>query len=139
LFPQGKYLQLEAGTTWNPYTGRFTAVNTEVSMNSGAGDTLSLDYRFTEGGARELTTRFQWTIITKRLILRFYNRHSFEYHKDFETVWELEYTPQCWGIRLVFSERPGDRTYMIVFALQGFGEVGGYTGRLGRRTTEAVP
>ncbi len=139
LFPQGKYLQLESGTAWNPYDSRFTSFYTEMSVSSGVGDSLSLDYRYTYGGARELTTRLIWTIINKRLIFRFYNRHSFEYRKDFETIWELEYTPQCWGIRLVFSERPGDRTYMIVFSLQGFGEVGGYTGRLGRRTTEAVP
>jgi LPS-assembly protein len=138
LFPQGKYLQLEAGTAWNPYDSRFTSFNTEISLSSGVGDSLSLDYRYTYGGARELTTRLIWTIINKRLVFRFYNRHSFEYRKSFETIWELEYTPQCWGIRLVFSERPGDRTYMIVFALQGFGEVGGYTGRIGRRTTEGL-
>jgi LPS-assembly protein len=139
LFPNGSYLQLEAGTAWNPYDSRFTQFNTQISMSSGVGDSLSLDYRYTYGGARELNTRLIWTIINKRLIFRFYNRHSFEYDKDFETVWELEYTPQCWGVRLVFSERPGDRTYMIVFSIGGFGEVGGYSGRLGRRSTEAVP
>lgn len=138
LFPQGRYLQLEAGTAWNPYDSRFTSFNAEISLSSGKGDALSLDYRYTYGGARELTTRLIWTIFTGKLIFRWYNRHSFEFNKSFESTWELEYTPQCWGIRLVFAERPGDRTYMIVFSLQGFGDVGGYTGRLGQRTTETL-
>jgi uncharacterized membrane-anchored protein len=44
-----------------------------------------------------------------------------------ETTLALDYNPQCWGVRLEYTNRPDETLVAVYFSLKGLGKIGSYT------------
>ena len=52
-------------------------------------------------------------------------RHSIDGQKNIETLYSLNYSPQCWGFRLEYYDSPDERSFAVFLTLLNLGEIGG--------------
>ncbi|BCR04084.1 LPS-assembly protein LptD [Desulfuromonas versatilis] len=108
----------------------FSAFNLGGGIQDGAGNGLSLDYRY----ARDAQEYFAGAVDTswlKPVYLNYQHRYDFTDSKTLEQVLNLEYRAQCWSLFLTLRDRLDDQEYLVSFALSGLGRVAKLGGSLG--------
>ncbi len=115
--------------------GGFNSVNARGGLEDGAGNGLSLDYRFTRGEIEYLGGVLN-TALLRPVYLNYQYRYDFEDGTTLENVLSLEYRAQCWSVFLTLRDRLEDREYLVSFALSGLGKVAKFGGDLGRPSSE---
>ncbi|MEW5722901.1 MAG: LPS assembly protein LptD [Thermodesulfobacteriota bacterium] len=116
------------------YAEIFTEHDLELKAWDERGDYISLQYemhlepfRLTDRAGyeyEELRGQLH-LVLNEEWALEFETRHSFLDERDIETMYAVSYTPQCWGLRLEYRDRPGDKTIAVYLSLLGLGEISG--------------
>jgi LPS-assembly protein len=108
--------------SWNLYDNAWTQLNFLVEAKNDRGDAISLDYRFTPGGVKQLNTRLK-VALTSDWYAAFINRQDFDNNSTYETRYALGYEGQCWGFQAFYADDTWQRGFFLAFSLGGFGEL----------------
>ncbi len=108
----------------------FSTFNLRGGIQDGAGNGLSLDYRFARD-AQEYLSGSVDTAWLKPVYLNYQHRYDFAGATTLEQVLNLEYRAQCWSLFLTLRDRLEDQEYLVSFALSGLGRVAKLGGSLG--------
>ncbi|MDY7031030.1 MAG: LPS assembly protein LptD, partial [Thermodesulfobacteriota bacterium] len=128
IYPNA-YISMELDGAYDTYEDRFTTYNVLMGLKDKRGDSLGLEYRFTEEILEEIHTNLTIKVVDS-LDFNIRSIHSEMDNKSLETVFGLEYTSQCWGVRVTYSdlaieeEDRREKEYMVTFLLLGVGEFG---------------
>jgi LPS-assembly protein len=138
------YFWLLARSGWDTYTESFTDHTISASVADQRGDSLTTTYELHLEPFREIDREYyEYEEIRGVAKLVLNEEWSIEYEKDYslltnteiESVLSVNYTPQCWGLRLEYSEKPDDRSIALYLNLLGLGEMGPWSHRTQERTT----
>ena len=130
------YFWAQGVSAYNTYTDSFTRHSVEFQAKDKRGDYLYMAYELYNEPNRvfdrdkydyeeirallNLALNDEWTMQLDR-------RYSLKDSTNVETIYSLAYSPQCWGIRLEYSDRPDDTSIAAFLTLKGLGEVGSYS------------
>lgn len=128
------YLDLDARYDVNSegdgFKDRFLVFNVRGGARDGAGNGLSLDYRYRQEELEYLAGNLDLALF-KPVYVNYQHRYDFEDRTTLEKVLNLEYRAQCWSVFLTARDRLEDTEYLITFALSGIGKVAEFGGSLG--------
>ncbi len=121
----GNYVKLTYKNEWSPYSGDFKRNDLLLKLWDQRGDSIRVDYR--EQRDEDGTTLFNE--IDGRLTINllggvsvsYRNNYSFEQSQNLETDYILEIKRQCWGISMIYVDKPGETKFMVGFNLLGVG------------------
>ncbi len=121
----GRYLQLTYKNEWSPYDGDFKRNDLLLNLRDQRGDSIGIDYRY----QREDDGRAFVNEIDGRLSLNLWDGVSFSYRNDYsfeqnqslESNYIVRIQRQCWGISIVFQDKPDEKKFMVGFNLLGIG------------------
>ena len=130
------YFWAQGLSAYNTYSDSFTRHSLEFQAKDERGDYLYMAYELYKEPNRifdkdkyeyeevrallNLALNEEWT-------LQFDRRYSLKDSANVETIYSLAYSPQCWGIRLEYTDRPDDTSIAAFLTLKGLGEVGSYS------------
>ena len=117
-------MYFESDVYWDPYANRWETINAQLVFSDDRGDEISVDYLFTHDSLKQLYTRAKLAL-NDEWSLGVQNRHDFDEEQDYETIYQIEYTGQCWGVRLYYRDDMRERGFFVAFSLGGFGELFG--------------
>jgi len=63
------------------------------------------------------------TSLLKPLYLSFTQRYDFREEANLERILRAEYRSSCWSVALTVTDRPDEQSFLVSFALGGFGEL----------------
>ncbi|MEW6265205.1 MAG: LPS assembly protein LptD [Thermodesulfobacteriota bacterium] len=137
---------VQANSKYDTYAEHFTDHAVTAQVNDRRGDYLSLDYELHLEPYLPENRRFEYeeirglinVVLDEEWSAGFWKRYSLADHRDVETAYYLKYQPQCWGLRLVYSDKPDDKSIAIFLSLLGLGEVGGFTHQTESRPSTRV-
>ncbi len=124
IYPS-KYLYLEADSSWNIYEQRLDQLNGLLKTKNRRGDSITVDYRFTQDNLKQVRGKLTLAV-TKEWSLSYTNHRDLNDNADFESIYEVAYKGQCWGIRAFYVDDIQERGYFLAFSLGGFGELFGW-------------
>jgi LPS-assembly protein len=121
----GNYVKLTYKNEWSPYSGDFKRNDLLLKLWDQRGDWIRVDYR----EQRDEDGRTLFNEIDGRLTINllggvsfsYRNNYSFEQKQNLETDYILEIKRQCWGISVIFVDKPDERKFMVGFNLLGVG------------------
>jgi LPS-assembly protein len=125
-----KNISLRLDGKYDAYDSFFNTYNILMGLKDGRGDFIDFDYRNTKDELEDIGTKLK-LVVTDSVNLKVKNRHSIFNDLSLETVFELEYKAQCWGVRTSYSDRAiededrREQSFMVVFSLKGVGDIGG--------------
>ena len=126
----GNYLKLEADTAWSPNDYVFKQHNATLDLWDARGDQLSTTYRYTrestpdaDDGITSLSMDGQLTINANWRVSAGYEYNLYD-NKEIESRLGVGYQTQCWGIDLSQVVGRNSRSYLVVFHLNGLGNIG---------------
>ncbi|PLX83605.1 MAG: hypothetical protein C0617_10725 [Desulfuromonas sp.] len=130
---------LDLDGRFNPYSENsgFTDMNARGKLQDGAGNALSLEYRYREKDLEYLGGKLELTWL-QPLYLGLRHRFNLEERRRLENVVDLEFRAQCWSVRLSIRDRLEDREYLVSFALAGLGKVARFGGTLSQGDEEGL-
>jgi LPS-assembly protein len=120
-----KYLYLSADSSFNLYENRWDSVNSLLKTMNRRGDSITVDYRFTHDLLKQVRGKFT-VALTKEWSVSYINHRDLNGNSDFESIYEVAYQGQCWGIRAFYVDDIEERGYFLAFSLGGFGELFGW-------------
>ncbi len=120
---------LTARGVYDVYERWFENYDTSMGVGDGRGDRVDLSYRYIRDETRYLEARVRIKTI-KPLDFIYFNRYSFNEEMSIETSYGLEYTHQCWGALLTYTDRLEEKIIFLTFNLRGLGDIAGFRGRL---------
>ncbi len=120
-----KYLYLEADSSFNLYENRWDSINSLLKTMNRRGDSITVDYRFTHDLLKQVRGKFT-VAVTKEWSVSYINHRDLDANSDFESIYEVAYQGQCWGIRAFYVDDIEERGYFLAFSLGGFGELFGW-------------
>jgi LPS-assembly protein len=139
------YFWAQAVSRYDTSEDMFIDHNMSLTARDGRGDQLTLGYDLhkepflTSGVAEFEEIRANLgVVVNETWSLDFEKRYSLREDRDLETMVAVNYEPQCWGIRLEYRDRPGDRTIAVLVSLLGLGELGGQGGIGGEDETDTA-
>lgn len=127
---------LQARSQWDTYTEHFVNHDWEARFRNRRGDYLSLEYEMNlEPYIPTDRESYEYEQIKATLNLKLADEWYFSMEKhysimeefDIESRYTVSYSPQCWGVRLQYIDKPDDRSIAVYFSLLGLGEIGGYS------------
>ncbi|MFH1034807.1 MAG: LPS assembly protein LptD [Pseudomonadota bacterium] len=124
LYPS-KYLYLEGDTSWNLYKARWDQINGLLKTRNRRGDAITVDYRFTADNVKQVRGKLTLAI-TKEWSISYINHRDLSEYTNFQSIYELAFESQCWGIRTYYVDDTVNRGYYLAFSLGGFGELLGW-------------
>ncbi len=127
-------LYFESDVEYDPYESRIYTFNSSMTFSDYRGDMLSFDYRYTHDILKQLRSMVR-VALNDKWSVGMQNRHDFDNEMDFDTIYQLEYNDQCWGVRVFYRDDSTERGFFLVFSIGGFGEIFG-TGFGGEDTKE---
>ncbi|MDY6853363.1 MAG: LPS assembly protein LptD [Thermodesulfobacteriota bacterium] len=125
-----KNIFLKLDGKYDAYNSFFNTYNILMGLKDGRGDFIDFDYRNTKDELEDISTKLK-LVLTDSVNLKVKNRHSIFNDLSLETVFELEYKAQCWGVRTSYSDRAiededrREQSFMVMFSLKGVGDIGG--------------
>jgi LPS-assembly protein len=121
-------------------TGRFTRHEISMNLRDTRGDSLVLLYDYDNPSLKQGPTLASRTISQIRgdaavnfsggFSANFSTRYDFEKEKELETYISLNYSDQCYGVSLLYSNSDDDKRIGLVIDLLGLGSFGTPTTRL---------
>jgi LPS-assembly protein len=108
--------------SYDVYDDQLENYDTTVRVNDNKGNMLGITYRFIRDSNEYLETDAGLRV-WKALRLTYGNRFSFEDDKTIESFYGVEYTAQCWGAVLTFTDRIEEKLLFLTINLKGVGEV----------------
>ncbi|MBI5521233.1 MAG: LPS-assembly protein LptD [Desulfarculus sp.] len=124
LYPS-KYLYLEGDTSWNLYKSRWDQINALLKTRNRRGDAITVDYRFTADNVKQVRGKLTLAV-TKEWSVSYTGHKDLSDYNTFQSIFELAYLGQCWGIRTYYVDDLVNRGYYLAFSLGGFGELLGW-------------
>ncbi|MEW5911689.1 MAG: LPS assembly protein LptD [Thermodesulfobacteriota bacterium] len=121
-FLPNERIYMQGDVAWNPYDNQWTTLNFWAQTKNRRGDSLTVDYQYTQGTIKQLNTTLK-VLLTKEWFVAFVNRHDFDFQTDYETRYEVGFEGQCWGFRAIYIDDVRDRGFFVAFSLGGFGEL----------------
>ena len=132
IYPN-EYISLELDGEYDTYEDRFITYNVLMGLKDKRGDIFDLEYRYKDEDEDEELDEIHTKLKVKlmeSLDLVAENTYSRLDNRSLETVFGFEYTSQCWGLRVTYSdlaieeEDRREKEYMVMFLLMGVGEFG---------------
>ncbi len=118
-----KLLTLSASADYNTYTHIFVTTSESVSVNMDS-VRFNITHQYLHESTTNATTEFliggtdfkvgKWDVnaqIWRDMVTRLTTQQEYKLH----------YASQCWGIGIVYINKPGERQYMATFDLKGLG------------------
>ena len=128
-----KLLTLHADSEWSHDIGEFVSHNVNARLNSGSGDYLLVEHRYTQD-QEQIQDQNQDQIqsvslgwlksITKNTGLFGNYERNIETGKSIETVIGCLYQAQCWSVELSYKHEINDRKLGFMIGLNGLTEMG---------------
>lgn len=118
-----QWLFFNLDSRFNPYELHFTTTNVGVDATDKTGNSVSFSYHFSRDSINYLSGAVSFSKL-KPLILHYAARYSPDSGRFLESVYALEYTQQCWGIGISFSDRPNNQSFLVSLTLSGIGSLG---------------
>ena len=115
---------LDAETAISPYGEGFTEANIMFGFSTKRADYFNINYQYRPGETEDLATEI-FVHLIHNWSFRFYNQHSFRYKQDIEKRVSLHYAAQCWGVEFVYADIYDDTKFMVIFSLNGIGQIKG--------------
>lgn len=116
---------------YEPYDGLMNQYDTSLGLWNKRGDRLDISYRYTRS---PVITEYLDSALRLKIIqsvdVAYHNRYSYNDKKTIEASYGLEYTHQCWGAQLTYTERLEEKIVFVTFNLLGIGQIGGVSGRM---------
>ncbi|MFH1139373.1 MAG: LPS assembly protein LptD [Pseudomonadota bacterium] len=140
-FDLSPYFWAQASSKFDSYVGYFVDHTVEALTQDHRGDYVYLEYgihlephNWKLEDRREAEYRELHTILNLELVndwaFQLDWRHSINGQKNIETLYSLNYSPQCWGLRLEYYDSPKERSFAVFVSLLNLGEVGGLSHRV---------
>lgn len=113
------------------YDQEFETFNTLVRFQDRRGDFIRVEYRFSKDRIEQIDTH-AGVELGRNVGVFFQNRQARHDNRTLETIFGLNYHPQCWGTTLSYRVRPGtegrdrEKKVLVEFYLRGIGKVGGF-------------
>ena len=131
FFP-GKYVSIDADTSWSVYGDGFLTYNIGAAVWDNRGDRIYVDYRFNKLGTEEdLDTQNIESIylkgnlaVTSRLSLFGDYERNINESQHIRTSGGVKYVAQCWSVFFQFTDEPDDTKYEFKIDLHGLGGFG---------------
>lgn len=119
------YWSLQADTTWSPYTYRFPTRNIALQLADHRGDTLSLEYRYSQNTNDSIRADLKLQI-TSRLSAFSDYEHNLLIDKMIDMNVGFIYKSQCWTLRVGYGEEGEfrSRKFAFLIVLHGLGGIG---------------
>lgn len=130
------YFWARAQSEFDTYADQFLKHDIVVKAWDRRGDYIALEYELNMEPYRLVDRElYEYEEIRAYLNVKIDEEWAFQYKKqysikdsrDIETLYSLSYKPQCWGIRVEYSDKPDDKTVTIMFSLLGLGEIGSFS------------
>jgi LPS-assembly protein len=86
------------------------------------GDYISLDYLYTQDYVKQVATKLKLAV-TKEWFVGWVNHKDLNDNNDFQSIYEVGYEGQCWGVRAFYQDDSQQRGFFLAFSLGGFGEL----------------
>ncbi|MBN2255303.1 MAG: LPS-assembly protein LptD [Deltaproteobacteria bacterium] len=118
-----KYLSFYADASFDVNAGEWKETNYDATVSDWRGDSLTLEYRYTQKTLEEINLNLK-ACITDALQFNYMLRKNEFDKKVLETLYSIDYTSQCWAVQLTYTDTPDDRKFMIIMSLYGLGKVG---------------
>ncbi len=116
------FFLLQGDTSWNPYSNRWESLNGLLRTKDRRGDSITLDYLFTEDYVKQVSTKLKLAV-TKEWFVGWVNHKDLDANSDFQAIYEVGYEGQCWGVRAFYQDDSQQRGFFLAFSLGGFGEL----------------
>jgi LPS-assembly protein len=118
------YLSLQARHRFNPNSGEWEQTNYGANLADGRGDSLSLEYRYTQDLIEEINITLK-TVLTKSLDIAYTVNRNVLDHQTVDNALSVRFHRQCWDFEFTYADSDGDRRFMVAFSLLGAGRIGG--------------
>ena len=128
------YFWALARSEYDTYEELFTDHSVEVQAQDHRGDFLYVAYNKhldpfrrinrDEFEYEEIRTLVNFAI-DGQWALQFDRRYSIMERENIETIFAINYQPQCWGLRVEYIDRPDDTAVAVFFSFKGLGDIGG--------------
>jgi len=125
------YCYIKSNLEYDIYDEELEVFNAMVRLEDRRKNFLRFEYRYSKDRIEEIDTSAGFGI-SKNLGIFFENRKAQHENRTLETIFGLNYHPQCWGTTLTYRIRPGtegrdqETQIMVEFYLKGVGKVGGF-------------
>jgi LPS-assembly protein len=117
-----KFFLLQGDSSWNPYTNSLEQLNGLLMTRDRRGDSISLDYLYTQDFVKQVATKLKLAV-TKEWFVGWTNHKDLNENNDFQSIYEVGYEGQCWGVRAFYQDDSQQRGFFLAFSLGGFGEL----------------
>jgi LPS-assembly protein len=108
-----------ARNRYNVYGNGWTQENYDLSLNDSRGDTVSVNYRYTQNSIKETNLIFK-AVVTKALDLTFRIKRDHFNERDIEKLYGFTSRQQCWTFGFDYGDSSTDRVFAFRFGLHGF-------------------
>jgi LPS-assembly protein len=96
-----------------------------AKLKNRRGDSITFDYRFTADDVKQVRGKLTLAV-TKEWSVSYINHKDLNDYTDFQSVYEVAWESQCWGVRAFYVDDIEERGYYMTFSLGGFGELFGW-------------
>ena len=121
-FDPFRYLSFDADTRFDINAGEWKETNYDTTMSDWRGDSLTVEYRYTQNSVEEINFLLK-AQITDALQMNYKLRKNELDKKNLETLYGINYTSQCWSLEATYSDTPDDRKFMFILSLYGLGKI----------------
>jgi LPS-assembly protein len=118
------YLSLQARHRFSPNSGEWKQTDYEANLRDGRGDSLSLEYRYTQDMVEGINLTLK-TVLMKSLDIAYTVRKNELDDQTVDNALSVRFYRQCWDFKVTYSDANGDRRFMVAFSLLGAGRIGG--------------
>jgi len=108
---------------------RTLSLDSRAGLGDGKGNHVALGYYYRSEAEKYLSGQLATSWLDP-LHVRYLQRYDYREHRNLESSLRTEYRSECWSVSLTLTDRPDDQSFMISFALGGFGEFGEMGGGL---------
>jgi LPS-assembly protein len=120
-------LTLQAEADWDHYERDFTYVNTSlefhVKRSGGKEDSYTLEYLYLKDGNKGFNFSFHINLLYG-FSAGISESRDLRADTNVGQAYWLDYQSQCWGVRVISENLAGLQSFMVLFRLEGLGDLG---------------
>ncbi|MBI5887970.1 MAG: LPS-assembly protein LptD [Deltaproteobacteria bacterium] len=122
-------LKVSGKEKFNTYDKTPTSYDASVEWTGSGGNRVSLTERFLRAQTRYIEAYVNYRA-ARAVNMSYAQRYSDDLKKSLETVYGLEYKPQCWSVNATYTVKPEEKSIFFTFNLMGLGKVAAVKGML---------
>lgn len=122
-------LKLSGKEKFNTYDQTPTSYDASVEWTGAGGNRVSLTERFLRAQTRYIEAYVNYRV-ARDVNMSYAERYSDDLKRSLETVYGLEYRPQCWSVNATYTVKPEEKSIFFTFNLMGLGKVAAVQGTL---------